>query len=157
MQTQLTQSYTPSLLIDKARQLEPKTREKMYAYQLEMRLQEWGIWYSKSLDNGTGYSNRSITVAALEFSRSTAPYYPFDNTQAEEVHKAFLHLKYIHADWANVLSAEYVRHKLDIEREGNKTRTKKQEARAKKLEMSLGNYKVLLRTAKSFVEARITA
>jgi hypothetical protein len=56
-----------------------------------------------------------------------------------------------------VLQAEYVRNKLEFEKEGNKTRTKKQEARAKLLEMSLGNYKVLLRTAKSFVEARITA
>jgi hypothetical protein len=89
MQAQLIQSYTPIRPIDKARQLDPKTREKMYAYQLEMRLQEWGVWYSKSLDNGTGYSNRSITVAALEFSRSTAPYYPSDNASAEEVHKHF--------------------------------------------------------------------
>lgn len=151
---EIKQDYTQTQEIDKARFQNKK--EKLYAFELEGRLKEWGHWLTKSLDNGAGYPRRSITDSAMEGSRSTATYYPPDNDRAGEVHKAYLHLCVVHAIWAEALRLEYVIDKLDFEKIKNNTLVKRQSESAKKMGISRDYYKVLLKSAKSFVEGRIS-
>jgi hypothetical protein len=151
----IKQIYTPLAEIDKALGLQLK-REKVYAFELENRLQEWGRWLAKCLDNGMGYPNRSATDKALEGSHGSAPVYPPDNPYAEAVNIAFLDLRNKHHLWADVLESEYVHTLTQIEKESGLTRSKKMEDRAKRLQITFGNYKVMLRAAKSFIEGRIS-
>lgn len=157
IKTTVTQEYSPQFEIDKARKLQKK-QEKLLAYELEMRLQEWGRWLAKCLDNGLGYSPRSITSAAFEGSRSTVPTYPPDNAFAESVHDAFLKLAKTHYEWACVLKSEYVRSKLELDHDMKValSRAENMKLRAKRLGMTYGNYKVILRMAKSYIEGHIT-
>jgi hypothetical protein len=153
---QLKQYYTAPQKIDKGRELDPKTREKMYAYELEVRLQEWGRWLATCLDNGLGFPSRNVLITALEGSAATAPHYPKDNVYAERVHASVLELSVRHKNWAEVLKIEYVRSKLDYEKTTGKTRSKNQHDHAKQLNLTYSNYLQYLRCAKNFVEGRIS-
>jgi hypothetical protein len=149
-----TQQYTPLKPIDKCR---IKAGEKLYAFELELRLKQWGWWLAKQLDGGLGYNPRSITCIALEGSRSTGGHYPADDSRAEQIHEAVNVLTERHKHWAQVLKAEYVRGKLDLLVEQGKALKQKQQERAQRLDLSYSNYRVFLRSAKSFIEGRITS
>ena len=154
MSAQYNQSYTPLKPIDINRF---KAGEKIYAYELEFRLKHWGGWLAKQLDGGMGFNPRSITSIALEGSRSTGNYYPDEDIVAEQIHSAVITLSERHRNWAQVLKAEYVRGKLDLLEEQGKALKQRQQERAKRLDISYANYRVFLRSAKSFIEGRITS
>lgn len=79
----------------------------MKIVRIEYRLREWGNWITYCIHYGLGYPGRSTIVAAKEGSRSTAPSYPKDNPDAEEINRLVLHLGRIHPDWSALVKYEY--------------------------------------------------
>jgi hypothetical protein len=76
---------------------------------LERRLQNWGRWLLKSLNNGLGYPGQSTLVTALQGSRATAKPPQPDNPEAEEIDAIVKKMAEQNKGWAEVLNQHYTR------------------------------------------------
>ena len=109
---------------------------------VDRRLKEWGLWYVRSLVGGLGAPSQSTLVTALQGSRSTAPFYPKDNSYAEEVNEIVNIMRNRHPEWAAVVSAEY-------------TSVGHQKDKAQQVGMTLALYRVTLNTGRAWVDAKL--
>jgi hypothetical protein len=120
-----------------------KLLKRKLSKMVDRRLKEWGLWFVRSVVGGLGAPSQSTLVTALQGSRSTAPFYPKDNTYAEEVNDILNSMRKRHPGWANVVSVEY-------------TSVGTQKIKAKNTGMSLTIYKNTLDSARAWVDARLS-